>query len=101
MALVYLGLLGLDDGGMKRRLVATALLLTAPPFVAGDLGLADHALSGLDSKNPDFNRKSFQTSILYGSDGKGSRGVDKTVASFEDGLFKVTTSPKCIQQIQT
>lgn len=86
---------------MKRLLLAAVFLLTAAPGVGGDLGLADHVLYGVDSKNPDFNRKSFQTSILYGSDGKGGRGVGKTVASFEDGLFKVTTSPEWVEQIQT
>ncbi len=83
---------------MKRLLL---LLLLMAPAQAGDLGLADHVMYGIDSKNPDFTRTAFQTSVLYGSDGKGGRGIGKTSAVFEDGLFKVTTSPKWIEQIQS
>ena len=71
------------------------------PAQAGDLGLADHVMYGIDSKNPDFTRTTFQTSVLYGSDGKGGRGIGKTSAVFEDGLFKVMTNPKWIEQIQS
>ena len=85
---------------MKRLFVIFALAFSAP-VLAGDLGLADHVMYGIDSKNPDFTRTAFQTSVLYGSDGKGGRGIGKTSAVFQDGLFKVTTSPKWIEQIQS
>ena len=53
---------------MKRLL---PLLPLMAPDQAGDLGLADHVMYGIDSKNPNFTRTAFQTSVLYGSDGKG------------------------------
>ena len=73
---------------VKRVLLLLTLLMA--PAQAGDLGLADHVMYGVDAKNPDFTRTSFQTTVTYG-DGKGGRGIGKTIASFEFRLSIMST----------
>ena len=91
-----------DSVTTMRNLFAIAALMISPigglvyPSNAGNLGVADQVMIGVDAKNPDYSKKSFK---VHPGPSTG-RGTDTALAEFKDGLFTIKTDPVTIQNLK-
>ena len=85
-----------------RNLFAIAALMISPigglvyPSNAGNLGVADQVMIGVDAKNPDYSKKSFK---VHPGPSTGM-GTDTALAEFKDGFFTIKTDPVTIQKLK-
>ena len=77
---------------MKRLLLLLPLFLVAP-VQAGNLGAADHVMYGVNAKDPDFSKTTFQVAIDVNTVRKFK---PKSTLSFENGKLFVRSSAEAI-----
>jgi hypothetical protein len=91
-----------DSVKTMRNLFAIAALMISPigglvyPSNAGNLGVADQVMIGVDAKNPDYSKKSFK--VHPGP--RTGMGTDTALAEFKDGFFTIKTDPVTIQKLK-
>jgi hypothetical protein len=91
-----------DSVATMRKQFAIATLMFLPivslgyPSKAGNLGVADQVMIGVDSKNPNYSKKSFK--VHPGP--RTGMGTDTALAEFKDGLFTIKTDPATIQNLK-
>lgn len=77
---------------MKRLLLLLPLFLVAP-VQAGNLGAADHVMYGVNAKDPDFSKTTFQVAIDVNTVRKFK---PKSTLSFENGRLFLRSSAEAI-----
>lgn len=82
---------------MRHLLTLVITTLCAYPALAGNLGVADQIMIGVDAKNPSYNKLSFK---VHPGPYSG-RGTDTSIASFSDGRFTIRTDERTIDRLRS
>ena len=77
---------------MKRLFLIFSLAFGAPAL-AGDPGASDHVMNGVNAKNPDFSKTTFQVAIDVNTVRKFK---PKSTLTFENGRLFVRSSPEAV-----
>ncbi len=72
------------------------ILSQSNPLQAGNLGVADEVMIGVDAKSPDYSKNSFN--VHPGP--RTGMGTDTSLAEFKGGLFIIKTDPETIRKLK-